>query len=94
MDQTKFLYMSKNVNPVGKITDDGKGTIIVELRPHVQVTHTYKKSNKMEIIFIEDQSHYEIPSEKELEAIYRIHLSNTNFIQPARKYCEDNLERV
>ena len=94
MDQTKFTYMSKKVNPVGGVTDDGYGVIIVNLRPGVQITHSYRKNNRMEIIFIEDQSHYEITSEKELESIYRIHLSNTNFIQPARKWCDEHLNRV
>lgn len=94
MDQTKFLFTSKKCEPKGSegIKDNGNGVVIVHLREQVKITHNYKKNNRMEIIFLSDGARYIIPSEKELEAIYRIHLGNTNFTHPARKYCDDHLQ--
>lgn len=94
MNQAKFIQTSKQVKPVGGVTDDGNGVVIVNLRPQVQITHSYKKNDQMQIIFIEDQTHFEIPSQKELEELYKIHLGCTNFIQPARKYCDDKLQKI
>lgn len=92
MDQMKFIFMSKKVEPES-VTDDGNGKVIVNLRKGVELTHDYKKGNRMEIHF-EGDRWYEIPSENELEILYRMHLANTNFIQPAIKYCDDNLNTV
>lgn len=94
MDQIKFIYTSKQIKPAGEVTDDGNGGVAVLLRPGVVVTHKYKRNNQMTITFTEDESEYIIGTDKELEEIYRMHLSNVNFIQPARKYCDDHLQRA
>lgn len=93
LNQAKFMLMANRVEPLS-VSDDGNGRIIVQLRKDVQITHSYKKNNQMEIIFSEDQSHYRIESESQLETIFRIHLSNKDFNYPAHMYCEKCLKKV
>lgn len=93
LSQTKFMMMANRVKPLS-VSDDGNGRIIVQLRKDVQVVHNYKKNDYMEIIFTEDQSHYQIGSESQLETIFRIHLSNKDFNYPAHMYCEKQLKKI
>ena len=94
MDQIKFIQMSNNIQPMGPIVHQPNGIILVNLRPQIQVTHNYKKKNEMQVIFIDDQSRYLIPSQKELEDIYKMHLGNTNLTEILHKYCEEKLKKI
>ncbi len=93
MDQTKFLYMIKKVNPIS-VMDVGNGKLIVILRKDIYITHDYKKNNKMEISFNDDKESFLIPSQNELESLLRIHLSSINFNEPAMKYCKCSLQKL
>lgn len=94
MDQTKFLYMSKKCEPTGEegIRDNGNGVVIVNLRTGVKITHNYKKNNRIEIIFENDGSRYIVATEKQLESIYKMHLSRKHFVTPARAWCKEHLQ--
>ena len=92
MDQTKFIYMIKKVNPIS-VTDDGNGLVVV-LRKDIHITHDYRKNNKMEITFNDDKKTFLIPSQNELESLLRIHLGSINFNEPAMKYCKQHLQEL
>lgn len=93
MKQMEFLWMSNNIQPEEVIQGEN-GDVIVNLRKGIQVIHNYKRGNKMTVRFTEDQTSFVIPSKKELEDIYRMHLGNTNLINELRKYCDDNLQSL
>lgn len=93
MKQQEFLWMSNNIQPEGVIQGNN-GDVIVNLRNGIQVIHNYIRGNKMTIRFTEDQVSFLIPSKKELEDIYRMHLGNTNLINELRKYCDDTLQQL
>ena len=91
MEQQEFIWMAKNLKVVDVIQDE-IGNTIIQLRPQVQLVHNYKKSNLMTVKFVEDQMMFIVPSRKELEEIYRLHLENENLIQLLREYCELHLK--
>ena len=85
--------MANNVK-VEKVFQDEIGNAIVQLRPQIQLVHNYKKKNLMTIRFIEDQTIFMIPSRKELEEIYRMHMENSDLTVILRDYCEKHLEKM
>lgn len=93
MEQTKFLYMVRKVNPISVI-DDGDGKLIVTLRKDIYISHNYKKNNKMEITFNDSKETFLIISQNELESLLKIHLGSANFNEPAMKYCKEFLQKL
>jgi len=92
MQQPDFIYLARGV--AGEVTQDEIGNTIVQLRPQIQLKHNYKKKNLMTILFTEDQSMFCIPTRKDLESIYRLHLENKDLTQILRAYCEQQLEKL
>lgn len=92
MQQHEFIYITQTIRMMN-IHQDPTGKTIVQLRPQIQIIHNSKKKNQMQIIFTEDQARFLIPSKKELEEIYRLHLENVNLSQILREYCEKNLQK-
>jgi hypothetical protein len=92
MNQPEFIWMAKNLK-VTDVKQDETGNTIINLRPQIQLTHSYKKKNQMQIIFTEDQARYLISTKVELQEIYRLHLSNVDLENVLRHYCEDWLKK-
>lgn len=94
MDQVKFMMMANNMQPEGSVTQDENGHVIVELRNNqIVITHNYKKHNEMKISFHDNNDTYIIPSQKELEEIYRLHLANKDVVSILHDYCNMNLKK-
>ena len=92
MDQMMLIWISNNVSGIkAKMGENGVTT--VQLRPLIEITHDSTKRNKMEIIFKDDNTKYEIPNHKVLEEIYKMHMTNTELMLLMHQYCEANLSR-
>lgn len=91
MEQIKFIYMANSMQ-VESVNQDEVGNTVVVVRDGVNITHNYKK-NRMKLTFNEDNVSYVIPSGKELEAIYRMHLENKELMYILRDYCSKNLNK-
>lgn len=92
LNQQKFLWITRNVD-VKNISQTSNDMIIVNLRDNIQITHCWKKNDRMEVIISDDQSHYIIPDQQHLEEIYRLHLSEENLTSVLKEYCDNNLEK-
>lgn len=93
MKQHEFIWMANNVH-AGKAVQDESGNTAITLRPTIMVVHNYKKRDQMTLVFVEDQSQYIIPTKKELEEIFRIHLENQNINEILRRYCTEKLTKI
>lgn len=94
LNQQKFLWTMNMSNPEDCITISNNGDIIVNLRKEIKITHNYKKSNKIYIIFVYSQDKYEITSNEELGEICKIHMENEDSVNRIYDYCKNNLEKV
>lgn len=94
MNQIKFLWISNNIpNKLGvEQTEDG--IVIVKLRPKIDITHNYKKRDRMEIIFKDDNKRYLIHDHKILKEIYTLHMQNEEVMLLLHQYCESNLTLI
>ena len=92
MKQHEFMYTAKSLTL--DVQQDEVGNTIATLRPYIHLMHSYKKNDLMQIIFLEDQARYIIPSNDELEEIYRLHLELTDLTQVLREYCDKHLKRM
>lgn len=93
MDQIKFVWISKNIPNILGVNQDEDGITTVKLRPLIEITHNFKKRNKVEILFKDDNSKYLIPDQKTLEEIYKMHMSNTEVMLLMHQYCDKNLSK-
>ena len=94
MTQQKFMWITNQVSPVGKITQGTNGTVSVDLRDNINIVHNYKKNNSVVLTFKDDQKKYLITSDHDLEEIYKLHLTHPNVEVVLRKYCSDHLKEI
>lgn len=94
MDQIKFLWTMKNLHPEGNIIQNETSIITVNLRKNIQITHDYKKGNRVEIIFTIDQKRYLVEDHNDLQEFCIIHLQNQQCEQKMRKYCESHFKKI
>jgi hypothetical protein len=92
MEQHKFIWLAKNMK-VENVTQGTNGETTIELRPNINIVHDYRRKNQMTIRLLEREEKYIIPSEKELERIYRLHLEHKDIMVPLMEYCAQ-LEKV
>lgn len=93
MKQHEFIWMANNVR-AGKAVQDASGNTAITIRPNIMVVHNYKKRDQMTLVFVEDNSQYLIPTKKELEEIFRIHLENQNINEILLRYCTEKLTKI
>lgn len=92
LDQQKFLWIV-NHSDVKSIKQAENDVVIVNVRDNIQITHCWKKNNRMELIITDDQSHYVIPDKSHLEEILTLHIDNKDLTQILKDYCDKNLEK-
>lgn len=93
MNQVKFIWLSNNIPDTLGVVMDENGMTVVKLREFIDITHNSKKRDKVEIIFKDDDTKYEIPNQKTLEEIYSMHMNNKEVMLLLHQYCEANLSR-
>lgn len=93
MKQHEFIWAAKNMK-VNETRQDDFGNTFIRLRKDIQLTHNYKKKDRMAIEFQDDRSVYIIPTDKELKEIYRLHLENVNLNEILHQYCSMNLTKI
>jgi hypothetical protein len=89
MKQPEFLFIAHNLKVSGVVQSDPE--TIVNLRPGIIIKHNYRKKDLMTITFTDGNNSYIIPSRKELEEIYRLHLGNADLLQLLQEWCIKNL---
>lgn len=94
LDQIKFLWTMKNVHPEGDVIQDSTSIIRVNLRKQIQVTHDYKKGNRVEITFLTDGARYVVEDHNQLQDVCLIHLQNKVCEQKMRKFCDEHFQKV
>lgn len=93
MKQHEFIWMTNNVHASNVVQDDS-GNTAVTLRKNILLVHNYKKKDQMSIILVDTNSQFLIPSKKELESIFRLHLENKDLNEIIVKYCTENLSKI
>lgn len=93
MKQHEFIWAAKNMQTT-ETRQDAFGNTFIRLRKDIQLTHNYKKKDRMTIEFQDDNSVYLIPTDKELKEIYRLHLENVNLNEILHQYCSMNLTKI
>lgn len=91
MNQIKFIWLSNNIPNIVGINMDPNGITTVSLRELIDIIHNSKKMDKIEILFKDDNTKYEIPDQKTLEEIYDMHISNEEVMLLLHQYCSKNL---
>ena len=86
MEQPKFIWVARNMK-VGNVTQGPNGETTVEVRPNINIVHEYRRKNRMTMHLVERDEKYIIPSERELEHIYRLHLEHEDVMTPLMEYC-------
>ena len=86
--------MTKQSAPSGKITQGSNADVIVDLRPNISISHSYKKKNRIELTFKDDQKKYIVERDSDLEEIYKLHMTHPNVEVILRKYCKEHLNEV
>lgn len=94
LNQAKFLWTAKNIHPEGEVVQDDSSIICVNLRHQIQITHDYKKANRVEIKFKDDGVRFLVPDHNMLQEVFLIHLQNKDCVMKMRAYCEKTFERV
>lgn len=94
MTQIKFLWLSNNIpNKIGvEQTEDGM--VIVKLRPKIDITHNFKKRDRVEIILKDDNSRFIIPDDESLQEVYTMHVMNEEVMLLMHQYCESHFTRI
>lgn len=93
MDQNKFLWLGHVSKPEGGVTQDESSVVTINLRPQVQITHDYKKQNRVEVILKDDGSRFLVEDHNDLQEIFSLHLMNKDCVQLIRKYAEEHLRK-
>lgn len=94
MTQTRFLWMCSRVKNAGKMKQGGNGDVVFELKPEIHVCHRYGRTDQITIVFTEDQARYLIPSQHELEQIFKLFEENENVVQLLHDWCDQNLTKT
>lgn len=93
MDQMKFIWLANQVHPEGGVTQDETSVVVMNLRPQIQVTHDYKKQDRIEIIFRDDNTRFFVEDHNALQEVFSIHLSNKDCVQLIREYAEKHFKK-
>jgi hypothetical protein len=67
---------------------------IITLKDGIYLKHNYKKKDQITIELKEFGETYLVSTKKELEEIYRIYLTNTNFVQLLCEWANKNLNKL
>jgi hypothetical protein len=84
--------MAKNMQV--KNIQQGDPEVIVTLKEGIDIKHNYKKKDQITIELKESGETYLLSTKKDLEEIYRIHLSNTNSTQVLYEWCMKSLNKI
>lgn len=91
-DQAKFIWLGNTVHALS-VEQNNTPVITMHLRKDIDITHNYKRGNRLEII-LHNTDKYLIPDGNYLEEIIRIHLMNKDPIIPIKRYCEKYFKKI
>lgn len=72
------------------LSQNVSGLASVYLNEFIQITHEYKKNDKMLINIYEKT--YQIEDRNQLQEIFTLYLTNDDVVDPISKWCDEHLK--